>query len=563
MPWLMGSKSTSSAKSGAFKAIFPPKISRPVNDGSFSLKILGELHFPTVLDISSSRDLYFLTMVGGVNGHKDAHSATISEKQTLILMREKESMIALSASAAIKEMLIFIGRKVMKKRMIFILFLPVLLVFVWIQTGYCEQKETKYAKNQFPLHADEKTGMVRIGQKFTSAFSYSEGLAAVEINGKWGYINKNGLIAVPPQFDVAYPFSEGLAFVKIGKNWGCINTNGDIIVQPKFDVGKMGPSIVTTLGHPKYAFFFTMQFASRFYETLLSFSEGYALIKNDKWKCGFIDSSGNEITGFKFDEASGFSGEMARVCIGKRWGYINKSGEMVIKPQYNSASNFSEGLAVVEIGERWGYINKSGEMVIKPQYNSASNFFKGLASVKLGNKTGYIIQSGEMVIKPQFDEACRFYEGLAAVKIDKKWGYIDNSGNLVIKLQYDYADVSFSEGLAAVEISNKRGYINKSGEMVVSPQFDVADSFTEGLARVKIGKKWGYIDKSGEMVVKPQFDMADSFFDGFSLVKIDGSGYGFIDTKGKFMWDPRNLNLQDLDEAERIRLEELIKKIKE
>jgi len=45
--------------------------------------------FPTVLDISSSRDLYFLTMVGGVNRRNEADSATTSEKQTLIFICKK------------------------------------------------------------------------------------------------------------------------------------------------------------------------------------------------------------------------------------------------------------------------------------------------------------------------------------------------------------------------------------------------------------------------------------------------------------------------------------------
>jgi len=40
--------------------------------------------FPTVLDISSSRDLSFLTMAGGVNRRNEAVSATTSEKQTLV-----------------------------------------------------------------------------------------------------------------------------------------------------------------------------------------------------------------------------------------------------------------------------------------------------------------------------------------------------------------------------------------------------------------------------------------------------------------------------------------------
>jgi hypothetical protein len=40
--------------------------------------------FPTVIDISSSHDLYFLTLAGGVNRRNEADSATTSEKQTLI-----------------------------------------------------------------------------------------------------------------------------------------------------------------------------------------------------------------------------------------------------------------------------------------------------------------------------------------------------------------------------------------------------------------------------------------------------------------------------------------------
>ena len=38
-------------------------------------------------DISSSLDLYFLTMVGGVNRSNEADSATTSEKQTLIFLQ--------------------------------------------------------------------------------------------------------------------------------------------------------------------------------------------------------------------------------------------------------------------------------------------------------------------------------------------------------------------------------------------------------------------------------------------------------------------------------------------
>ena len=56
--------------SGAFGALNGIKGSAP--------------HSQAFLDISSSRDLYFLTMVGWENRHKEAHSATTAEKETLI-----------------------------------------------------------------------------------------------------------------------------------------------------------------------------------------------------------------------------------------------------------------------------------------------------------------------------------------------------------------------------------------------------------------------------------------------------------------------------------------------
>jgi len=42
------------------------------------------LHPKAVLDISLIHDLYFLTMVEGANGRKNAHSASAAEKQFLI-----------------------------------------------------------------------------------------------------------------------------------------------------------------------------------------------------------------------------------------------------------------------------------------------------------------------------------------------------------------------------------------------------------------------------------------------------------------------------------------------
>jgi hypothetical protein len=54
-----------------------------------------------------------------------------------------------------------------------------------------------------------------IEPQFEEAGIFSEGLAAIEINGKWGYIDKSGKLVIEPQFTDAWNFSEGLAPVKV------------------------------------------------------------------------------------------------------------------------------------------------------------------------------------------------------------------------------------------------------------------------------------------------------------------------------------------------------------
>lgn len=61
-----------------------------------------------------------------------------------------------------------------------------------------------------------------IAPQFDSAWSFSEGLAPVEVGGKWGYVDKTGKYAISPQFDRAFPFSEGLAAAKAGGKWGFV-----------------------------------------------------------------------------------------------------------------------------------------------------------------------------------------------------------------------------------------------------------------------------------------------------------------------------------------------------
>ncbi|KJH73407.1 WG repeat-containing protein [Aliterella atlantica] len=305
-----------------------------------------------------------------------------------------------------------------------------------------------------------------IAPQFEVVRDFSDGLAEIQINGKWGYIDTSGNIVIEPKFDKTNSFSEGLALVWIaGQNWNYIDKKGNFVTNWDFTENSAG-----------------------------EFSQGLAgaCIVNT---CGYIDKTGNFVIERTFRRAGPFSKEgLAAVQIRDKGGYIDKSGTLAIQPQFARVGYFFEGLARVQIGDKWGYIDETGTLVIQPQFDEGYDFSEGLVLVKIGDKWGYIDKSGNRVIQPQFARAGYFSEGLAVVKIGDKWGYIDKSGNRVIQPQFERG-YRFSEGLAGVTISDKIGYIDKTGNFIIQPQFDEGGRFFEGLAWIREpnSKKYGYI----------------------------------------------------------------------
>ncbi|MFH1258481.1 MAG: WG repeat-containing protein [Elusimicrobiota bacterium] len=155
-------------------------------------------------------------------------------------------------------------------------------------------------------------------------------LFRVEVNDKWGYIDKTGKIIITPQFDEARTFSEGLAAVAtieklksnadlVNRKWSYINMTGKIVIDQQFSWAG-------------------------------DFSEGLAPV-------GIEEVGEEKETGHSWTR--------------RLMGYINKTGEVLIKPQFEAAGNFSNGLARVGIldGESYkgdGYIDKTGKLVWEP-----------------------------------------------------------------------------------------------------------------------------------------------------------------------------------------------------
>jgi hypothetical protein len=174
----------------------------------------------------------------------------------------------------------------------------------------------------------DSQGKILVAPKFDRAQPFSNDRAVVVSSGisKTAAIDMAGKI-VSSRYELMHDFSEGLAAVEVGRKWGYIDTTGKRVVPCRFDA------------------------VTEFTEGLAAVCTNSSV---ENRRIGFIDRNGQMVIEPKFVDAYSFSEGLAAVAVPdardpNQWsyGFINKSGEWVIKPQFDEAHSFSEGLAGV------------------------------------------------------------------------------------------------------------------------------------------------------------------------------------------------------------------------
>ena len=221
-----------------------------------------------------------------------------------------------------------------------------------------------------------QSGKIIIPMKFDSVQRFCGQLSYVTINGKQGAIDKTGAVVIPIKFEHINHsdntndngFSEGLLAVSLDKKWGYINKNLDFIIQPQFD------------------------YASPFEGSLASVSISQTDSKGQSVsKYGFINKNsqffGTSDSRKVFQERLEQFQIQPVTDISGKYGYINRDFELCVPFQFDYADSFSLGnqeLPRVKKDDKWGYINKQGQIVIKPRFDDAQLFDQnGKAKVKV------------------------------------------------------------------------------------------------------------------------------------------------------------------------------------
>ncbi len=169
--------------------------------------------------------------------------------------------------------------------------------------------------------------------------------------GLYGFKNVRGEIVIPAKFKYAYKFNKyGIAAVQTDNNWQYINTRGRVLLQPFiFDNG------------PDY------------------FQEGLARCVNKNNKVGFFTERGIIVIKPKYDFATPFSEGFSSVCIGcknvpvfrgseyhvvrgGKWGIIDKTGKILVKLDYDHAERFNNGVAELKKGSVKYFVDRTGRI---------------------------------------------------------------------------------------------------------------------------------------------------------------------------------------------------------
>lgn len=184
----------------------------------------------------------------------------------------------------------------------------------------------------------DKEGQVKFSNKFSESKVFSNGLAAVKVEDKWGYIDKFGTFVINPQFKSAYNFINDIAIIEDNNSkWGTINKQGQYLITPQFD-------------------------------NLIPGTEELFMVEAGT-KFGFINQKGIYVINPQYKDANYFSNNLAPVQLEKTYGYINKDGQTKINFQFDEAYPYIKDIAFVKTGKKIGIIDLEGKYISNPQFD--------------------------------------------------------------------------------------------------------------------------------------------------------------------------------------------------
>lgn len=361
----------------------------------------------------------------------------------------------------------------------------------WIYEDFPE--DTDYALVWEHLDAtfvDVKKGDLARGTFFyDDASPFYDGIALVQRDGAYTYIDKNFDPINGEEYDDAGIFSEGIALTvkKFGKITA-INARGKEI--------------------------FTLDMAEEAYP----FREGVSVIKDRNGK----------------------------------YGAVNTRGKIVIKPRYDKLGPFAyHGLLSASIGEKEGVVNVSGEEVIPCIYHKVTldknSGLIGLFTVTDEQGNEGIVDSKNKFIIPISEKNGRLIPekgGLINQIKDERYGWLDTSGKPVIPARFSETGLFYGNKFTWAVENEHDVLINRKGERLrtlphivgIYPidENGIWQYYDSEYGTRSFGGKWswGMINRNGEVIVPVKYSSLRYLGNAVYLGRNGMESLDVLDAKG-------------------------------
>jgi len=173
------------------------------------------------------------------------------------------------------------------------------------------------------------------GYQYAEPFRY--GLAMVQVDDRWFYIDSMGTNPFGIDFDFAETFHFDRAMVKEGEHYRIIGTDGKTVAAMRYD--QVNPYTATRWQVTK--------------------------IKGDDYWSGFVDLDGKEVVPLIYTRIGMYEEDVDRTRVGihEKYGFLDQLGEVAIPVQYEYAEVFAKGKARVMLNGRQFFIDPDGKEV--------------------------------------------------------------------------------------------------------------------------------------------------------------------------------------------------------
>jgi hypothetical protein len=397
---------------------------------------------------------------------------------------------------------------------------------------------------------------------------------------KWGFCDEDKKILIKPQFDSVNVFNEERAVVYLKGFCGYIDSKGKKILPIKYygcsDFYDDYASIIIN-----YNSIFVNKsgnYVSKINNSAIRVHNGLVAIselKNEKYLCGYKDSTGKIIVPIRYDEANFVCNEdtcLAFIRENDSIFLLNRNWDLIyLKCKYiiglNSRYNLIDEYFTCIDDSGYFFINNMGQILNHSRYRFSYGFYNGYGLVGKENisksaissrKIFYVDKDGNELYSDNYIAGGLFNENRAFVvkSLSTKqgevfrYGYIDKSGKVIIPIKYciyncdgkltnwPYRNNSSTPyTLMFDNVLQKRSEKSNNTYDFESFFWDAYD-FHEGLARFFENNLAGYIDTSGNIKIAPQFEMSGYFQEGLAPIKVKNK-YGFINFNGEIIIKPK------------------------